>query len=129
MNLLLSWLENLYILKNRSFNFSFNFVWQFLLQTKHFYSIKSSLKFVYFRKQWQYLYLILHVLLFLSLCPNLHLIVRIPSEKLWTRSNNELVINLVLSINCNMYDIFFVIFSPFLSIIVTSFSIGTVKVI
>ena len=38
---------------------------------------------------------------------------------------NELAINLALSINCNMYHIFFVISSPFLSILVTSFSIGT----
>ena len=42
--------------------------------------------------------------------------------------DNELAINVALSISCNTWDIVFVIFSPFLSIIATSFSGGTVKV-
>ena len=50
------------------------------------------------------------------------------SEGLLTRFDNELAIYLALSINFNMQDIFFVISSPFLSILITSFFIGTVKV-
>ena len=50
------------------------------------------------------------------------------SGRLLTKFDNELAINLALSINCNMKDIFFVISSPFLSILVTTFSNGTVKV-
>ena len=46
----------------------------FLLQHKHLYSIKSSLKSLYSRKELQYLYLIQHVLNFLSLRPCLYLI-------------------------------------------------------
>ena len=46
-----------------------------------------------------------------------------------TRFDNELAINLTLSIHCNMCDVFFNFFSLFLSIPVTSVSIGTVKVI
>ena len=49
-------------------------------------------------------------------------------DKNLMRFDNELVINLVLSINCNMQDIFFIISSPFLSILITSSSIGIVKV-
>ena len=103
-----------------------------MLQHKHLYSIKSSLKFVYSRKQLQYLYLIPQVLHFLLSCPNSHLIPWIPSESLLTRFDKEIAINLALSVK----DIFFVYFvyciffsSPFLSILVTSFSIGTVNVI
>ena len=44
------------------------------------------------------------------------------------RFDNELTINLELSLNCNVQDIFFVFSSPFLPIPVTSFSIGTVKI-
>ena len=78
------------------------------------YSIKSSLKFDYSLKQSQYLYLIPHVSYFLSLL-----------DRLLTRFDNELAINVALSINCKISDIFFVISSPFLPIFVTSFSIGT----
>ena len=62
------------------------------------------------------------------ICRDLHLILWILSERLLTRFDNELAINLALSINCNMEDIYFVISSPFLSILVTSVSIGTVNV-
>ena len=102
INLLLSWLETFYVLKNRFINFSSSFSWQFLLQYNNFYTIKSSLKFLYSIKQSQHLYLILQVLLFLSSCQYLHLILRIPSERLLTRFDNELVMNLPLSINCNL---------------------------
>ena len=98
------------------------------LATRTLYSIKLSLKIVYLRKQSQYLYLIPNVLYFLSYCPNLHFILWIISEKPLTRFHNELAINLGLSINHKMQDIFFVIFSLFLSILVTSFSIVTVTV-
>ena len=82
---------------------------------------------MYSRKQLQYLYLIPYVSHFLSSCPNLYLILGIRSEILLTKFDNELAINLALSINCNELDIFFVISSPFLLIILTSFSIWTVK--
>ena len=88
-------------IKNRSFNFSSNFLWQFLqfsLQSKRLYSTKSPLKFVYPRKQLQYLYLIPQVSHFLSSCLYLHLILLIPSENLLARFDNELAINLALSI-------------------------------
>ena len=55
---MLSWLENLYVLKKHSFSFSSNFIWQLLLKIEHLYSIKSFLKFVYSREHLQYLYLI-----------------------------------------------------------------------
>ena len=99
-----------------------------MLQHKHFHSIQSSSKLIYSRKQSQYSYLIPKVPNFLSLCPYLHLILWTPSEKLSTRFNNELAINLALLTNCNMQGIFFVISSPFLSILASSFSFGTVKV-
>ena len=73
------------------------FIDNFLLQYKHWYSIKSSLKFVYSRKYSQFLYLHLlhyHVRV-------LHLNLSTPLEKLLTRFDNELVIILALSINCN----------------------------
>ena len=44
-----------------------------------------------------------------------------------TKFKNELAINLTLSMNCNMQDMLIVTSSPFLSILVTSFPIGTVK--
>ena len=99
-----------------------------MLQQKHLYSIKLSLKFVYSRKQSQYLYLILQALHFLSSCPNLHLILWNPSETLFTRLDNELAIDLALPINCNITDIFFVICSPFLSILIMYFFTETVGV-
>ena len=114
----MSWLENLYVLKRKR---------------KHLYSIKSFLKFMYSRKQSKYLYLVTQISHFISSCTYLHLISWIPSKRLLTRFDNELVINLALSIICNMQDIyiyiFFLISSPFLSVLLTSFSIGTVKVI
>ena len=67
--------------------------------------------------------------LYLQYLLYLHLILWIPSEKLLTRFDNVLAINLALSINCNMYNMFFVISSPFLSFLVTSFSVGTIKII
>ena len=82
---------------------------------------------MYPRKQWQYLYLILQFLHFLSLCPNLHLILRLPSESLLIRFDNDFAINLAISINYNMSDISFIVSSPFLSILTTSFSSGTRK--
>ena len=48
---MLLWLEDLYVLKNRFFNFPSNFTWQFLLKIEHLYSIKSSLKFSYSKKK------------------------------------------------------------------------------
>ena len=50
------------------------------------------------------------------------------SERLLIRFDNEFAINLVPLVNFDMQDIFFAIFSQFLSIHITSFSIGTVKV-
>ena len=87
--------------------------------------MKSSSQFLYSKKQLQYLYLIPPVSHFLLSCPNLHLILWSTSERLLTRFDNELAINIVLSLKCKMEDIFFVIYSSFLSILVTSFSIGT----
>ena len=78
------------------------FVLIILLQHKYLYSIKSSLKYVYSRKQSQYLYLIPYVSHFLSSYPNLHLILKIPSETLLTRFDKKLAINRALSIDCNM---------------------------
>ena len=66
---------------------------------------------------------------FLSSYSNLHLILWITSERLLATFDIQLAINLALWINCNICDICFVIFSPFLSILVTSFFIVTVKVI
>ena len=97
INLLMSWLENLYTLKNRSFNFSSNLRWLLLLQQKHLYSIESFLKFVYPRKHLQNLYLIPQVSYFLWSCSYLHLILWIPSEKLLTKFDKKIAINLVLS--------------------------------
>ena len=60
--------------ENTLHHFLHYIVWQFLLQTKHLYSTKSSLKFASSRKQSQYLYLIPQVSHILSSCPYLHLI-------------------------------------------------------
>ena len=80
-----------------------------ILNLKHesWYFIKSSLKFVYSRKQSQGLYSIPQVLDSLSSWPCLHLVLWIVSEGLLKRFDNGLAINLVLSINCNMKDFFF----------------------
>ena len=43
INLLILWLKYLHVFKNRSSNISSNFYWWFLLQHKHFYSIKPFL--------------------------------------------------------------------------------------
>ena len=53
INSLLSRLENLYVLKNRSFNFSSKLYWWFLLKHKRLHSFNSSLKFPYSGKQLQ----------------------------------------------------------------------------
>ena len=82
---------------------------------------------MYSRKQSQHLYLILKVLHFLSSCPYLHWLLWISSESLLTRFDNGLAINFALSINCSLKDIF-VISSRILSVILNSFSIGTIKV-
>ena len=42
--------------------------------------------------------------------------------------DNELAINLVILINGKLYDISFITYSPFLSILAISFSTGTVSV-
>ena len=99
--LIILWLRNLYALTNCFFlKFSSNCLWWFLSQHKHFYSIKASLKFACLRKHSQFLCLIPHV--FLSLCRYLHFILWISSIGLLTRFDNELSINLALSINCNL---------------------------
>ena len=100
-------------------------MWQFLLQRNHLYSINSSLKFMHSRKHLHYLYLTSH---FSSSFPNLYLILWTLSERLLTRLDNELTVNITLSISVNMKDIFFIISPPFLLILLTSFSIKTVKV-
>ena len=97
-----------------------------MLQHKHLYFIKSSLKFVYSRKQSQYLYLTQHVSHFLLPCSNLPLMLYSPSERVLTRFDNEVFTNLALSKKSNMLDIFFAISSPFLSIHEDPFSIGKV---
>ena len=42
--------------------------------------------------------------------------------------DNEFAINLVILINGKLYDISFITYSPFLSILAISFSTGTVSV-
>ena len=76
--------------------------WVILLQNKYSYSIKLSLTFQYSRQRSQYLCLIPHVSHILLSCPCLHLILRILSTRLLTRYDNELAINLTLSINYNL---------------------------
>ena len=105
MNLLLKRLENLYVLKNCSFDFS-KFLWQFVLQSKHLYSKTSSVKFIYWRKVIILIFSSTSFTHFLSSCPNLHLIFWIPSERLLKRFDDEISIKLVLSINYNMQVIF-----------------------
>ena len=63
--------------------------------------------------------------IFLSLCSHLHLILWIPSEWLLTGFENELAINLVLSINCTLHDIFFANLFTFLSLLLTFFLLKT----
>ena len=72
------------------------------IESKHLYSIKSSLNFIYPGKQPQYLYLIPQFSHFLSSCPYLRLILWIPSERLLARFDIGLAINLTLSISYNM---------------------------
>ena len=50
-------------------------------------------------------------------------------RKLLARFDNEVAINLALSINYSLKDIGFLISSPFLSILVIAFSIETEKVV
>ena len=65
---------------------------------------------------------------FLISTSELHLILFIASERLMVRVDDELTINLPLSINCNMWHICFVNSSSFISILATFYSIGTTKV-
>ena len=80
---------------------------------------------MYSRKHLKFLYIYFHVSHFF--CSYLHLSLSIPSARLLTSFDNELAINLVPSINRKMYNICFVTFSPFLSIIASSYSFGTAK--
>ena len=128
-----SWLENLYVLKKHSFNFSSNFYYNFwyniniCILLHHFWNfwIQKKKK----KKETVPIFIFNSAsFTFLSSCLYLHLILWIPSEILLTRFDKKLAINFALSIKCNLYDIFFVISSPFLSILVTSSFIGTVNV-
>ena len=100
----------------------------YLLQHKYLCSTKSSLTFWHSRQHSQSWYLIPHILHFLLSSPCLHLILWISSQSLSTmidlsiyrfidltiyRFDNELAINLVLSINYNMHDVVFVTSPPF----------------
>ena len=84
---------------------------------------------MYPRKQWQYLHLIPQDSHFLWLCSSLPLILWICSERLLIIFENDLEINLVIWINCNLRDRFLVISSLFLSVPVTAFSNAIEKVI
>ena len=53
----------------------------------------------------------------------LHLILRNILARLLTKLNNELAVNILLSINFNFVDMDFVVCSLFLSILLTSFSV------
>ena len=127
---MISWIENLYVSKNRFFKFSFNF--HFLVFFNffgNFYCRKSIWillnhlwRFVYSRKDSQSLYLIPQVLYFLLSYWLLHLVLWILWVRLLTRFDN------VLCINCNLQNIFFITSSAFVSILVISFCIGTDKV-
>ena len=93
-----------------------------LLQHKHFYTIETSLTFVYSRQHSQFLHLMLQdSYFFLLSCLYLLLILWIPSARLFTKFSNELVINLMLSINFNLQDMIFVISSPILTIFLNFF--------
>ena len=71
---LISMSEKLNVLKKLFLKFFIKLVQTIFLQHEQLYSIKLSLKILHLRKQLEYLYLIQHVSHFLSLCPNLHLI-------------------------------------------------------
>ena len=79
------------------------------------YRIKSYLKFVYSRQHSQYLYLIPHISHFLLPYLCLFLILWIPSGRLSRKLDNELAINLALSINykCKFLSIFIYPFNFF----------------
>ena len=73
------------------------------IKQKYLDSIKSSLKFLYSRKQSQYLYSIPYVSHVLTTWLNLHFTLWILLGNLLTRFDNELATNFGLSKNCNMY--------------------------
>ena len=100
-----------------------------MLKHKHLYSIKSPLKFFVFNKTVTILIFYSVSFTFFNIVPVLAFSFMNSFRKIMTKFDNELAINLALSINCSMYGIFHVIFSPLLPVLVTSFSIGTVKVI
>lgn len=81
------------------------------MKHKQQYSIKLSITLMFSRQQ--YLYLILQVSHFLSSFLYFHLILLISSARLLTRSHHELVRNIVLSINCNLEEMTFVISCKF----------------
>ena len=83
---------------------------------------------VYLRLQSQALYLIPQVWYFLLSCPYLHLIIWIFSPRWLTIFDNDLDIIFALSINFNLCHLFFINVFPFLTIFITSLSIGTKKV-
>ena len=116
IDLLISWLRNFYILRNRFFKFSSKSFWEFLLQHKHLYSIKSSLALVYLRPHSQYFYLISHVL-DLSSCSCLQLI----SPRL------SKILHYQETIMCEICFLEFLF--PFLSIFLPSFLVGSENVL
>ena len=80
------------------------------------YTIRLFLTFFYSRQHSESL--ILHVLQSLLLCSYLHLFLWIHSARLLMKLDNELALNLVLSINFNLSNMVFV---KFLSILLTFF--------
>ena len=110
---------------------------RFLLEDNYLCFSKSSWKFVCSRKQLPYWYQIPWVSHILWSCLCLHLILWICSARLLARLNNELVINLALSVchkPCAVSKFssirycFMNFFFSFLSILLTSFCIGIEKV-
>ena len=84
---------------------------------------------MYSRQHSLFLYLIPHASNVLLSCSYLDIILQILPARFLTRFYHDLAINLALLINFTLKDMFFVISSPFLLIILTSFSIEGEKLI
>ena len=97
---------------------------------KHLYSIKTSLKFLFSRKPSLYCHISFRKFCIFIIVSVFTSVFTFNFMNSFSKIINkiEIAINLALPISCNLQNLDFVIPSPFLSIFVTSFSIGTEKV-
>ena len=125
ISLLISWLKHLYIKANLFF---FRFHQSFICNSYcniNICILLNHLQHLRIQDRTYDLCIFSHVSHFLHSCPHLHLILWIPTARLSTSFENELAVNLAISINFSLLDMIFVSYFPFLSILLTYLVTGT----